>query len=152
PTHVASPPLTARLDIPVAGGEMGRTRAEFQRMVQLREFDILQPDAAICGGLRTARFVAELAATNGIGCVPHTWNGPVMAAATLHLAAVMPPAGRTGDVDGGPLLEVDTSENPFMRDIVHNPPSLVDGGFPVTDSPGLGIELDEAALAHYRVN
>lgn len=152
PTHVPSPSLAARLDIPVAGGELGRTRAEFHRMVERREFDILQPDVAICGGLRTAQFVAELAATNGIGCTPHTWNGPVMAAATLHLAAVMPPAGRTGDVDGGPLLEVDTSENPFMRDIVHNPPSLVDGCIPVTDSPGLGIELDEAALDRYRVN
>jgi len=146
PTHTASAALAARLDIPVAGGEMGRTLGEFTRMLRDREVGVVQPDVAICGGLETARTVGELAALHDAVCVPHTWNGAVMAAATLHLAAVLPPAGRTGDAGLGPLLEVDTSENPFAPT-----PSLVDGYVAVPDSPGLGVEVDEAFLAEHRV-
>ncbi|MEV4136985.1 mandelate racemase/muconate lactonizing enzyme family protein [Dactylosporangium sp. NPDC049742] len=157
PTPLARPELTAQLAVPVAGGEMGRTPSEFARLLDHRTFDVIQPDAAICGGLAAARFVGELAALHEIACVPHTWNGAVMAAATLHLAAVLPPAARTGDGTwpggdvSGPMLEYDTSENPFIRDILRVPPSLVDGCFAVPDSPGLGIEIDETTLSQYRI-
>lgn len=157
PTRLTGPRLAARLAVPVAGGEMGRTRDDFARWLDRDTFDVIQPDPAICGGLGTARFVGELAALREVPCVPHTWNGAVMAAATLHLAAVLPPAARTGDGtwprSGGlaPMLEYDTSENPFIRDVLVDPPALVDGCFQVTDAPGLGIEVDEARLAQYRI-
>jgi D-galactarolactone cycloisomerase len=154
PTHHEYPELAARLSVPVAGGEMGRTRAEFARWITTRTFDVVQPDLAICGGFGVARFVGELAAVSGVGCVPHSWNGPVMAAATVHLASVLPTSARVGDgtrLTAGPMLEYDTSENPLMRDIVHDAFDVVDGFVTVPDSPGLGVELDERAIAGLRV-
>jgi D-galactarolactone cycloisomerase len=154
PTHHEFPALAARLSVPVAGGEMGRTRAEFTRWIASRTFDVLQPDLAICGGFGVARFVGELAAISGIGCVPHSWNGPVMAAATLHLASVLPAGTRVGDgtrLSAGPMLEYDTSENPLMSDIVRRPLAVVDGFVAVPDSPGLGVDIDEQAVADLRV-
>ncbi len=155
PTHLSLP--RARSGVPVAGGEMGRNRAQFAHWLHSGAFDVIQPDASICGGLANARFVGELAALHEVACVPHTWNGAVMAAATLHLAAVLPLTARLGDGTWpghrgvGPMLEYDTSENPFIRDVVTNPPALVQGCFAVPDSPGLGIEVDEERLAQYRI-
>jgi D-galactarolactone cycloisomerase len=154
PTHHGVADLAAKLVVPVAGGEMGRTRGDFLRWVTDRTYDILQPDVAICGGLGVAGFVAQLTALHGIGCVPHSWNGPVMAAATLHLIATMPWLARAGDgalPAAGPLLEYDTSPNPLMEDVVVEPLAVCDGFVTVPDSPGLGIEVDEQAIARYRL-
>lgn len=154
PTHQEFPELAGRLSVPVAGGEMGRTRADFARWISTRTFDVVQPDLAICGGFGVARFVGELSAVSGVTCIPHTWNGPVMAAATLHLASVLPPAARVGDgtaLTAQPMLEYDTSENPLMSDVVQQPLSVIDGFVAVPDSPGLGLEIDEEAIGRYRV-
>ncbi|GAA1737942.1 enolase C-terminal domain-like protein [Luedemannella helvata] len=144
--------LADRLEVPIAGGEMGRTATELVDLIDSGALDVVQPDAAICGGLGAAQIVGVAAARRGVRCVPHTWNGAVMAAATLHLAAALPLAARTGDGTAGPLLEYDTSENPFMCDVVVDPPRLVDGCFTVPDSPGLGVELDERALDRFVVD
>lgn len=151
PTHSSLDGLGGRLGVPVAGGEMGRTTEEFRYLLERGVLDIVQPDAAICGGLGAVAFVARLAALYGVACVPHTWNGAVMAAATLHVLAALPAATRTGDRGGAPPLEYDTSENPFMRDVLVNPPTIVDGHMAVPDGPGLGVEIDEAALRRFAV-
>jgi D-galactarolactone cycloisomerase len=157
PSKLIHPRLADRLTVPVAGGEMGRTRSDFAQWIDSGVFDIIQPDPAICGGLGTARFAAEMAAIRGITCVPHTWNGAVMAAATLHLAAVLPFVARVNDGAwpgagvSGPMLEYDTSENPFIREVLRDPPVLEDGCFTVPGSPGLGIEIDEDRLDQYRI-
>jgi D-galactarolactone cycloisomerase len=136
--------LTASLDIAVAGGEMGRTVGEFKHWFDRGALDIVQPDIAICGGLRSAAAVADLGRLYGIPCVPHTWNGAVMAAATLQLIATLTVPSHV-DQFADPPLEYDTSENPFMRCVVRDPPKLVDGYFDVPSQPGLGIEIDEDA-------
>ena len=142
--------LTAGLDIAVAGGEMGRTVGEFKHWFDRGVLDIVQPDIAICGGLRSAAAVADLGRLYGIACVPHTWNGAVMAAATLQLIATLAGPSHV-DLFADPPLEYDTSENHFMRDIVRDPPQLVDGYFDVPSQPGLGIDIDEGALRRYIV-
>jgi L-alanine-DL-glutamate epimerase-like enolase superfamily enzyme len=38
-----------------------------------------------------------------------------------------------------------------MRKLVRNLPPLIDGRVPVPEGPGLGIELDDAIIAEYRV-
>jgi D-galactarolactone cycloisomerase len=150
PTKLTHHRLASRLAVPIAGGELGRTRMDFVRWLDENAFDVVQPDAAICGGLGNARFVGELAALREVACVPHTWNGAIMAAATLHLAAVLPPVARLGDGGTGPMLEYDTTENPFIREVVRNPPQLVQGCFTVPDCPGLGVDIDEDRLDKYR--
>ncbi len=139
--------LAGALDIPLAGGESLRTPVEIKELLDREVLGVVQPDIAICGGMRTALFAAELAALQGIDCCPHSWNGAVMAAATLHVLAAQ--AGDATRSDA--LLEWDTSENPFMVELLREPFVLDDGCYTVPDAPGLGVELDEDALARHAV-
>jgi D-galactarolactone cycloisomerase len=127
--------------VPIAGGEALTSVPAFEQLLDRHVLDVVQPDPSLCGGLAAAATVARLAAERGAVCVPHTWNGGVMAAATLHLLATLETPQ--------PLLEYDTTENPFVRDVLSNPPVLVDGCFTVPDAPGLGVEIDETALRSY---
>jgi D-galactarolactone cycloisomerase len=143
--------ITAAMPLPVAGGEAARTRAALHALLDRRAVDVIQPDAAICGGLRNVMFTAELAVLYGISCVPHTWNGGVMAAATMQVLAAMPLTGRVAD-DVGPWLEYDTTENAFIRGALCEPPTLVDGAFEVSNAPGLGCTVDEPFLRAHLVD
>lgn len=151
PDYAGYEALATAMPLPVAGGESIRTRAGMHSLLDRRAVDVIQPDAAICGGLRNVMFIAELAVLYGTSCVPHTWNGGVMAAATLQVLAAMPPTGRIAD-DVGPWLEYDTSENPFIRGALCEPPTLVDGAFEVPDTPGLGCLVDEPFLRAHLVD
>jgi D-galactarolactone cycloisomerase len=142
--------LARALDIPIAGGETLQTRASLKALLDRRAVDIVQPDVAICGGIGDTLFVSELAALMGIPCLPHSWNGAIMTAATLHVAALLPEATR---VLGAwpPLLEFDTTENPLATRLVCEPPRLEDGCFRVPTAPGLGLEVDEAWIRAHAV-
>ncbi len=143
--YAGYPELCAALDIAVAGGEMLGSRADFKVAIDARAFDIVQPDICICGGIGEALFVADLARLAGIQCAPHSWNGAIMNAATLHLAALLPDPTRMPGFDV-PMLEFDTTENPCMTDELAEPLSLREGCFEVPMSPGLGVEIDEERI------
>jgi D-galactarolactone cycloisomerase len=139
------PELTAQLDLPVAGGEMLLHRQAFKELLDRRAVDIIQPDASLCGGIRELLFIAELAELYGVQCIPHSWNGAILNAATIHLAALLPEPTLMPGV-GTPMVEFDVTENPFMSGLLRAPLPLVDGCFEVSDAPGLGLDLDLDAI------
>lgn len=145
PDHGGYRELARDLSIAVAGGEMIADRGQLKRLLERRAFDIVQPDVCIAGGMREVLLAADLADLHGVQCVPHTWNGGVMNAATMHVLAAMPFHSRQAARDWA-LLEYDTSENPFMRDVLADPPELADGHFAVPTGPGLGVTVDEERL------
>jgi D-galactarolactone cycloisomerase len=142
--------LTSALDIAVAGGEMLQSPGAFKELFDRRAVDIVQPDVSLCGGITDLLFVARLASTYGILAVPHSWNGPITEAASLHVAALLPEPTLMPGVET-PVLEHDTTENRFLTELVREPFPLVDGGFDVPSSPGLGIELNERVIEELRV-
>jgi D-galactarolactone cycloisomerase len=142
--------LTATLDVPVAGGEMLQNRSAFKDLFDRRAVDVVQPDVSLCGGITDLLFVGQLAALYGIWCVPHSWNGPLTEAASLHVAALLPePTLMPGRE--APLVEHDTTENQFLAELAVEPFQLRDGGYDVPSVPGLGIELDQRAIDRMRV-
>ena len=62
-------------------------------------------------------------------------------AAAVHLACAVP------NVDWG----VSLTNMYLAEDIVHRPIAIADGKVALPDGPGLGVEVDEAALARFRV-
>src|SRR5262249_46571303 len=128
--------LCAALDIAVAGGEMLQSRSDFKLHLDSKAFDIVQPDICICGGVGEVLFVSAMARLNGVQCAPSSWNGAIMNAATLHVAALLPEC----------MLEFDTTENPCMTDELSDPLALREGCFEVPTAPGLGIEVDEQRI------
>jgi D-galactarolactone cycloisomerase len=137
--------LCSGLEIAVAGGETLQSRPAFKELIDARAVDIVQPDVSICGGIGEVLFVADLARLSGIQCAPHSWNGQIMNAATLHIAALLPEPTRMPGNDL-PMLEFDTTENPFMAEELVQPLELREGCFEVPTLPGLGIEVDEARV------
>jgi D-galactarolactone cycloisomerase len=100
------------------------------------------------GGLSEAKTVADMAAAFGIRCVPHVWGTGVGLATALQLLAVLPnnPPRHT---PAEPLLEFDRSEHPFRQAVLKSPIEHVGGIVRVPEGPGLGIEVDRAALERF---
>ncbi|HEX2680672.1 MAG TPA: enolase C-terminal domain-like protein, partial [Candidatus Dormibacteraeota bacterium] len=107
-----------------------------------RSFDIVQPDVGIIGGIGEVLFIAELAELHAIRCIPHAWGGPVLLASTLQAMSLLHDATRS-PASLGPLIEVDSAENPFRDHAVREPLQLVDGALEVPTGPGLGVDVDE---------
>ncbi len=135
--------------IPVAGGECEFTRWGFREILETRAMDIVQPDTCAAGGLSECKKIADMAAAYGVRYVPHVWGTGIALAASLQLLAVLPhsPLRRT---PLEPILEFDRSEHPFRQAVLIRPLEHVRGVVRIPDGPGLGIEIDRAALERFR--
>ena len=142
--------LTHTLDIAVSGGEALDSRVAARDLITKRAFDIIQPDATLCGGIAECLFIAEMARIYMMQCVPHCWGGALAIAATLQVLSLLPPynLGATSDE---PMLEFDTYDNPFRTEIITKPYKLVDGHTAVPTGPGLGVEINEDVIKKYLV-
>ena len=139
--------LRNAVDIRIAGGEMNRELTEFRDLIQEGCLDVIQPDAALTGGLTGLRKIAHMAALNGIIFTPHTWTNGIGVVANAHLTA--------GCVDA-PFLEFPFDPPEWSldrRDYMLSEPFNVeeDGWITLSDRPGLGIDLDEDRLAATRL-
>jgi L-alanine-DL-glutamate epimerase-like enolase superfamily enzyme len=130
----------------IAGGEMTRTFAEQLAALDADAFDVHQSDAVLAAGMSRTRTFAELALARGRWFTPHTWTNGIGLLANLAVSA---------GVGGGPYLEYPydppgwTAER---RDFMLAEPIRPDAGglLHVPATPGIGIVLDEAAIARYR--
>ena len=134
--------------IPVAGGETWHGRWAVAEALRAGAVDILQPDVCGIGGLSEARRVLTLADVHDVRVVPHVWGTAVALAASLHFHAILPPAPPAHEARS-PRLEFDRTHNPFRQEIVTRPIEHDRGMVRVPDGPGLGLEIDRAALAAY---
>lgn len=135
--------------IPVAGGECEFTRLGFRNVFAKGAIDILQPDTCAAGGLSECKKIADMAGAFGVRYVPHVWGTGIALAASLQLLAVLPhnPLRRT---PWEPILEFDRSEHPFRQAVLKAPLEHERGVVRIPTGPGLGIEVDRAALEKYR--
>ncbi len=134
--------------IPVAGGECDFTRWGFREVLTRRAMDIIQPDTAAAGGLSECKKIADMANAFGVRYVPHVWGTGIGLAAALHLLAVLP-HNPPRNSPREPMLEFDRSEHPFRQAVLKMPIEHVDGVVQIPDGPGLGIEVDRAALQRF---
>jgi L-alanine-DL-glutamate epimerase-like enolase superfamily enzyme len=107
--------------------------------------DVVQPDVGRVGGLTEARRVAATARDRGLLVVPHCWKSGIGIAASLHLAAVSPSCAYIE------YLPKELADSRLRRDLLSAEHELIDGRLPLPEQPGLGVTLNEAALAEFRV-
>ncbi len=144
------------LDVPIAGGEAEFTRWGFRELIARRCVDLLQPEVCGLGGITEFRKVVALATAWGIPVIPHVWGSCVAVATNVHLVASLPdqPGALTPTQ---PLLEYDTTPNPFREELARDPldvPGQVKasgGTIGLIDKPGVGVELDPKVVGRYRV-
>jgi L-alanine-DL-glutamate epimerase-like enolase superfamily enzyme len=136
--------LTEYSKVPIAGGEL-HTGAlpELKMMIERRCYSIFQPDAMFAGGIQQTFAIIELCRANGLTYTPHTWTNGIGFAVNLQLMAA------SGFADEKELeYPLDPPGwVPAARDSMLTQPFLHDKGtLPMPDGPGLGIEIDRAAL------
>ena len=127
--------------IPVSTGERLVTPFEFQLLFAEGACAIAQPDLGSAGGITAVKKIATIAETHYVLMAPHVWGGPIITAAALHVDASIPNfliQESIGQSDG------------FFNDIIREPFVWEEGDLVVPDRPGLGINLDEAALDQRR--
>src|SRR5260221_8857846 len=71
----------------IAGGEMTRELHEFRDLISGGCLDVMQPDAALVGGITGLRRVAYMAQEHNLIFTPHTWTNGMGVTANVHLAA-----------------------------------------------------------------
>lgn len=143
--------LRAQAPISIATGEAAYTVDDFRRLVEAQGVDILQPALATCGGFSQGRQIAALAAQHNLRLSPHVWGGAIGLAAALHFMASRPPMPHSDHVPYPPLLEYDRSDNPLRDQLLATPIVYEHGAVRVPTGPGLGVELDMAAVERYRI-
>jgi len=132
--------LRRHAPLPIAGGEVLTRRQAFQPFLEAGAFDIVQPDVTKVGGISEERRIAWMAQERGVRFIPHGWNTAVGLAADLQLASAF------ADTD---LVEY-ISGSPYVDDIVAEAWRLdADGMLAIPAAPGLGLRLDQEALARY---
>ncbi len=131
------------LTVDVAGGEQDWDLATWQRMIELRAVDIVQPDVMYMGGLWRTLQVTEAAARAGLPCTPHSANTSLVTVATLHLLAAIPNAGRYLE------LSIEGADYyPWQVGLFRGDPfAVTDGHVRVPDEPGWGVEIEPWWLA-----
>jgi D-galactarolactone cycloisomerase len=144
--------LRRKASMPIATGEALYTAWDFKRLLELRGVDVVQPDLTLCGGIRAGREVALLARLYHVRLSPHVWGGAVGLAAACHFVASIPDYPHSRNVVEPTLIEYEIGENPLREEIVCEPLRLADGALALPDRPGLGVELDPAAVRRYRID
>lgn len=128
---------------PIAAGEHEFTLYGFRQLIEAKAVDYIQFDTNRVGGLTAARKIAALAEAHSIPVVPHAGQmhnyHVVMASLNSPIAEFFPPV----DVEVG---------NELFWLIFKGEPMAKDGFVELDDAvPGLGLEIDEQALARFEV-
>ena len=134
--------LREMVDIRIAGGEMTREMYEFRDLIRDGCLDVVQPDAALVGGITGLRRIAAMAQENNVVFTPHTWTNGMGVVANVHL---------TAGVADAPFIEIPYDPPEWSRDrrdyMMAKPLTVdKDGWVVLGDEPGLGYELDEERL------
>jgi galactonate dehydratase len=131
--------IRARLGTRVVTGERDGGKERFREILQHGCADVLNPDIAGCGGILEILEIAAMAQTHGVAVSPHCYDSTAIGfAAMLHACALFPNmlAG-----EFFPAFEV-VSANFAQCDF-----TIADGAATLPRTPGLGVTMDETALA-----
>ena len=124
---------------------MTRTFAETLAALDADAFDVYQPDVVLAAGMLRSRTVGELALARNRWFTPHTW--------TNGIGAAREPPRRGGrrrrPLPRVPVRPARLDPRTSRRDAREPIRPDADGVLRVPHGPGLGIELDEDAIARY---
>src|SRR5216684_3556457 len=135
--------VAAALATPIAGYETELGLYGFRELIGRGAVDIVQPDLAWSGGFSECRRIAAYAQAHHRMVAPHAFASAVNLVAALHYAAAMPNAL---------VLEWDQNPNAIRDELLKEKLRLEpDGTIKLPERPGLGIELDRAAVERYRI-
>ncbi|MBI5627773.1 MAG: hypothetical protein HY953_02550, partial [Candidatus Rokubacteria bacterium] len=146
----ASPARLAReVGIRITGGEGFQGLPSYRECLVNASYDVLQPDGVRAGGILMVKKIAALAEAFNVPVILHgamglRLAGPIQASAAIgaewqELALITPPL--MPDEQWSPALQVLNSKSVF---------TLRDGQIIAPEGPGLGLDVNEEAVARFR--
>ncbi|AEW93265.1 Mandelate racemase/muconate lactonizing protein [Streptantibioticus cattleyicolor NRRL 8057 = DSM 46488] len=130
--------VAAATEVPLATNMCVTTFAEIPEAFARRAVAIVLCDHHYWGGLRNTQHLAAICRTHGVGVSMHSnTHLGISLAATTHVAATLPGLDHSCDTHYPWLTE----------DVVTERHVFTGGALTVGDAPGLGVDLDRAALA-----
>jgi galactonate dehydratase len=127
------------ISLPVVTGEELYTKAEFREVFEKQAADILNPDVCNCGGILELKEIAAMAEPYLVAVAPHNYNSTAIGlAATVQVCAAIP---------NFLITEYFVNFTARGDEISTQPIRVENGTIPLPTRPGLGLDLDEAALA-----
>lgn len=136
--------LAAERVTPIGFGRSIRAGAGFQDLLRDEVADVLRPALALTG-LTPIRKIAALAETYYTAVAPFHDGGPVGTAAALHLAASLP----NFVIQQAPFPAAEQDRRMRAELVSGWTERPRDGFFELLNGPGLGIQVNEAALKRY---
>jgi muconate cycloisomerase len=135
--------IANRFDVAIMADEAVSTSQDAFAFSKHHGADVIALKIAKAGGLLPTRSVAAIAHAGGLALYGGTMlEGTIGTVASLHTFASLPQAFPFGTELFGPLLLKD--------DIVQQRPTYSNFSIAVPNLPGLGVDIDEDKLAHYR--
>jgi len=125
--------------IPLATGERDRTIWEVLPYLQHNCVDIMQPDCGHTGGISQMKKIATLCETFTVPIAPHCTMSELGLSASMHAVAAIPNfLIQEGYLDGH-IMPPGVARKSFEID--------KNGDASLPQGPGLGVEMDEEAMA-----
>jgi galactonate dehydratase len=130
-----------KINIPVVVGEALYTKYEFREAFEKQAADIINPDICNVGGLLEMKEIAAMAEPYSVAVAPHGNNSTTVGlAASLQVGACIP---------NFLIMEYPVTWEPVADEIAKNPFKVQNGRITLPTAPGIGIDLNEDALAKY---
>ena len=130
------------LDCAVSSGELEISAWRFRDLMELGNPDILQPDVLNVGGLSELRRVYEMAVANNKVIMPHSPNVGANFLASLHAYSTVTNAVRPHE-----FSEEFTGPTDLIAELFFDPIIPENGKVTLSNRPGLGMDINEKALA-----
>jgi L-alanine-DL-glutamate epimerase-like enolase superfamily enzyme len=138
-THAETAAVVRAVDVPIIAGEKEYTRWQLRELIIMGQPDILNPDTIKAGGLTEMKKIATIADAYGKPIICHNTRPTLGTAASLHFIAAIP--------NCGPLIEfVDVTRHTDLIACMRRTVTFANGRLAVPTGPGLGVEVDEAAV------
>jgi L-alanine-DL-glutamate epimerase-like enolase superfamily enzyme len=130
------------VDIPILTGEDIFLKEPFQVLCREHAVDIIHPDLLTTGGMLETKKIGDMAQDYGVPMAMHCAHTPIGAIACAHVAAA---------TENFLVLENHAVDVPYWSDLVDgvDKPIVNKGYITVSDKPGLGITLNEAACKQH---
>jgi L-alanine-DL-glutamate epimerase-like enolase superfamily enzyme len=140
--------VTQALDLDVTGGEQDWDLATWERMINMRAVDIVQPDIMYMGGVDRTLRVVDMAAQAGLPVTPHSANLSLVTICTMHLLGAIANRGKYLELSIEGPDYYPWQEGLFLGDPFH----VREGKVQVPSGPGWGVEINPEWLerAQYR--
>jgi galactonate dehydratase len=122
---------------PICSGESLRRCHEYKPFLENHALEIIMPDT-VWNGITEGKKVADYANTYDIMFAPHNSHGVLGTLQAVNLVATLP---------NFLILEYEADDQPWRQEIVSEAYTVKDGFLELPTKPGLGVDLNEEAIA-----